>query len=88
MAAGRVRAAAAQADLLVGLNNLQSLDLNFTQLCGICLSPSGGRALLDSVVNLTVLMRGSGIVPGGVPHMPRLRRLCFYDDYDLRMPGG
>lgn len=88
MAAGRVRAAAAQADLLVGLSCLQSLDLNFTQLCGICLSPSGGRALLDSLVSLTVLMRGSGSVPGGLPHMPRLRRLCFYDDYDLRMPGA
>ncbi|WIA09741.1 hypothetical protein OEZ85_009120 [Tetradesmus obliquus] len=46
-----------------------------------------GRALLDSLVSLTVLMRGSGSVPGGLPHMPRLRRLCFYDDYDLRIPG-
>ncbi|KAF6252797.1 hypothetical protein COO60DRAFT_1628447 [Scenedesmus sp. NREL 46B-D3] len=87
MAAGRMRAAAAQAELLAGLGALQALDLNFTQLCGICLSPTGGRALLHSIVSLTVLMRGSGSVPGGVPHMPRLRRLCFYDDYDLRMPG-
>jgi hypothetical protein len=87
MAAGRVRAAAQQADLLVGLSSLQTLDLNFTQLCGICMAPSGGRSLLENVVSMTVLMRGSGNVPGGVPRMPRLRRLCFYDDYDLRMPG-
>jgi hypothetical protein len=87
MAAGRVRAAAQQADLLIGLSFLHTLDLNFTQLCGICMAPSGGRLLLDNVVSMTVLMRGSGSVPGGVPRMPRLRRLCFYDDYDLRMPG-
>jgi hypothetical protein len=74
--------------LLVGLSSLQTLDFNFTQLCGICMAPSGGRSLLENVVSMTVLMRGSGNVPGGVPRMPRLRRLCFYDDYDLRMPGG
>jgi hypothetical protein len=88
MLAGRVRAAAQQADLLVGLSSLQTLDLNFTQLCGICMAPSEGRSLLENVVSMTVLMRGSGNVPGGVPRMPRLRRLCFYDDYDLRMPGA